>query len=113
MSSISRRVRVTGWMWPTRTGGVPGQGDVDRVGGEARVELAGLERGLRASSAASSALRAPVRARANRALLLRGQVADAAQDRGQLGLAAQVADAELLERGGIGRRGDRGGPLGA
>ena len=112
MSSISRRVRVIGWMWPTRTGGVPGS--VTSIASEAR---------RTSSSPASSAARRDVerrlqllaravRARADRAALLGGQVGDAAQDRGQLGLAAQVADAKLFERGGVGRRGDRGGPLG-
>ena len=44
----------------------------------------------------------------DRAALLRRQVADAPQDAGQLGLAAQVADAELLQLSRFGSGGDGG-----
>ena len=112
MSSISRRVRVIGWMWPTRTGGVPGS--VTSIASVARRSSSSPDFERRASrlERCLELLARAVGARADGPALLRRQVGDAAQDRGQLGLAAQEADAELLERGGVGRRGDRGGPLG-
>ena len=107
-SSIWRLVRVIRCRWPTGRGRGAGQGDVDR----------GPRRGgPRARAASSSAARASsiclerlpglVGAAADRAALLRREVGDPAQDPGQLGLAAEVADPQLLELGGAARRRDR------
>ena len=62
----------------------------------------------RASSDASSASRASLPADADRPALLGRELGDPAQDPGQLGLSPQVANPELLERRGVGGRGDRG-----
>ena len=48
---------------------------------------------------------------ADGAALLGRQLGDAAQQVGQLGLAAEVADPDLLERVGVGGRVDRGARL--
>ena len=87
---------------------VAGQRDVDAVLGQAALELGVLERGRALAEHRLERLAHLVRGLADRAALLRRQVADAAQDAGQLGLAAQVADAQLLERGGLGGGGDGG-----
>ncbi len=103
MSSISRLVRVTGWMRPARTGGVPGS--VTSIASPERrgVQLAGLQRPLAGVQRGLQLLAGAVRAGSHRSALLGRQVGDAAQDRGQLGLAAQKPDAQLLERVGVGR----------
>ena len=81
-------------------GGGPGQGDVDRVGGQASVELAPLE--LRAAGV-ERGLERPARlvgGPADGAPLLGRQLGDAAQQVGQLGLAPEVRDPGGLELGG-------------
>ena len=84
------------------------QGDVDRAGGERALQLGSLElrlAGLELAPRAPGAPRSP--ADADRPALLGRELRDPAQDRGQLGLAAEVADPQLLERAGVRGGGDR------
>ena len=90
-----------------------GQRDVDDVGREPLLQLDRLE--LRAARL-HGRLDRPARlvgALADRAALLRRQLADVAQQVRQLGLAAEEAHADLFELGGCGGGGDRGLPLGS
>ena len=107
MSSICRVVRVIRCRWPAGRAGAPG-----------RVTSTRSLASLASSSAASSSLGAPLEqllerlarrfaAAADLAPFLRRQLGDAAQDRRQLGFAAQVADPQLLQLGGAGRGLDR------
>jgi hypothetical protein len=81
------------------------QGDVDAVGGQARVELARFELAGARLDEALERLAGLVGRPPHRAALLGRQLGHAAQEIGQLRLAAQVAHAQLLERGGrVGRR---------
>ncbi len=83
------------------------QGHVDPVLGQPGFELAGIERRAARLDQRLQLLARLVGARPDRAPFLGGQVGDAAQDRGQLGLAAEVADPQLLQLGGARRRLDR------
>ena len=98
MSSISRRVRVSRCRCAGGDRRRAGQRHVDRVGGEraarARRPRAPPRRCLELGLERLAGL---VGALADRAALGRLELADAAQDRGQLGLAAEVADPQLLE----------------
>ena len=80
-SSISRWVRATRCGWPTGIGGAPGQGDVDAVGDELRVELGRAE--LLAAGGESRLELAPglVGGAADLAPFLLRQLGDPAQDR--------------------------------
>ena len=90
---------------PHRRG--PGQGHVDRFGGEPAVELGPLVP-LLGSGEQLLELAADLVARlADRPPLLRGQIADPAQDRRQLGLPPQEPDPGLLDRGSVRRGLDR------
>jgi hypothetical protein len=89
-----------------------GQGDVDAVGGELDVELAGLELLRAALDQLLERLAGLVGRAPDGAALLGRQLRDAAQEVGQLRLAPQVLHAQLLERGGRARRGDRALGLG-
>ena len=91
---------------PGRQRRVAGQGDVDGVGGQACVELAGLERRRPRLDRGLDRLARLVAGLAHGAALVGRQVAHAAQELGQLGLAAQVAHPDLLERGAVGRGAD-------
>ena len=90
---------------PDRLRRLAGQRDVDAVGGQPRVELARLELRRARLDEALERLAGLVGRLADGAALLGRQLGDAAQEVGQLGLAAEVAHAQLLERGGrVGRR---------
>ena len=84
-----------------------GQGHVDRVGREAVRELGSLE--LRPPAREQLLQRLPglVSGRADGAPLLGRQPGDPPQDPGQLGLAAQVANPQLLQLGDVRRGADR------
>ena len=87
----------------------PGQGDVDPVAGEPRSRARRRRAAsARASSSASSSLRALLAAAADLAAFLRRQLGDPAQDRRQLGFAAEVADPQLLQLGAVAGGLDRG-----
>src|SRR3954471_14906045 len=90
-----------------------GEGDVDAVAGEAGVELAGLELFRAVLDERLEGLARLVGGLADRAALLGRELGDAAQEVRQLGLAAEIADAELLERRARGGAGDGGLGLGA
>ena len=85
-----------------------GQGDVDPVLGQPRLELAGVERRGPRLDQRLELLAGLVGAGADLAPFLGGQLGDAAQDRGQLRLAAEVANPQLLQLGGARRGLDRG-----
>jgi hypothetical protein len=86
----------------------PRQGDVERVAGDARLELGGLERLRARSDLLLESLLGLVGAGPDRPALFCRQLADPAQDRGQLRLAPEIPDPQLLERsavrGGVDRR---------
>jgi hypothetical protein len=93
---------------PDRPGRRARQGDVDPVLGEPRFQLAGTERLATGLDQRLELLASFVGASADRAPFLRRQLGDPAQDRGQLSLAAEVADPQLLQlraaRRGLDRR---------
>ena len=96
---------------PDRNGRSPGQRDVDRTLRQLGAQLAGVELGgprLEQSLQLAACLVAGL---AHRTPLLLGEVGDAAQDLGELGLPAQEADTELLQLVGGGGRPDRIGRL--
>ena len=93
---------------PTGTAGVPGSvtsiaSAASRASSSARSSAA-----RRASIAASSALRASLAARPTAPRSSGGELGDAAQEVGQLGLAPEVRDARGLERGRVAGRRDVG-----
>ena len=90
-----------------------GQRDVDAVGGQADVELGGLQLGAALLDQRLERLARLVGGPPDRAALLRRQVGHAAQQVGQLGLAPEVAHAQLLQRCAGAGLGDRGLGLGA
>ena len=94
---------------PDRRGRRARQGHVHRVGGQPLLELGRLELRPPAFEQPLQRLASP-RCRRCRPAHARsaGSSADPPQDPGQLGLAPQVANPELLERRGVRRRGDRG-----
>ncbi len=98
---------------PGRGRGRPGQGDVDPILGEAALELGRVEVGGAGLEQRLERLAGAVGAASDRPPLLLGEARDPAQDRGQLGFAAEVADPQLLELGGAPRGLDRGGGLGS
>ena len=81
---------------------VAGQGDVDGVGREAGVELARVQGGGASLELGLDRLARLIAGLAHGAALVGRQVADAAQELGQLGLAAEVADPDLLQARGVG-----------
>ena len=83
--------RVSRCRRPDRLRRVAGQRDVDAVGDEPRVELGGARARPARLDRASSAAAGLVGGLAHRAALLGRQLGDAAQEVGQLGLAAEVA----------------------
>jgi hypothetical protein len=85
---------------------VAGQGHVDAVGGEPRVELLRIEPLGALGQQPLERLLDRVRALAHRTALLRRQLADRAQRLRQLGLAPQVAHAQILELGAAPGAGD-------
>ncbi len=102
MSSISRRVCGDQVQVADRAAaGRRAASRRSRSSASRRVELGRLElRGARGSSSCLERLRAPRwRALPTGPALLGRQLADRAQHAGQLGLAAEVADAQLLELG--------------
>ena len=84
---------------PDRLRRLAGQRDVDAVGGQPSVELAGLELPGAGLDEALERLAGLVGRPPHRAALLRRQLRHPAQEVGQLGLAAEVAHAQLLEGG--------------
>ena len=108
MSSIWRRICVTRCSRPAGCGGSPGSVTSIRSSREPPVELRRLELGGALARAAPRAPRWTSFARLpDRAALVGGQLADRAQRRGQLGLAAEVAHAQLLELGALPAARDR------
>ncbi len=87
-------------------GRVAGQRHVDRVALQALVQLGGLQRHGALGQLCLQGRLDLVAALADRAPLLGRQILDRSQHRGQLGLAAQQAHAQLLQLGGAVRRGD-------
>ena len=112
MSSISRRIAVITCRRPTGTAGVPGSvtstaSVASRASSSDALErlAARVERGL-------DRLARLVGGAADGAALLRRQLRHAAQQVGQLRLAAEEGDPRLLELGGARRGRDGSGPLG-
>ena len=97
MSSIRRRICETRCRWPTGTGGSPGSVTSTRSSTRRAVQLGRLE--LRGAPLEQLLQRLAhlVGLLADRAALLGRQLADRAQRLGQLRLAAQVADPQLLQ----------------
>ena len=89
---------------PTARRRVAGQRDVDAVLGQPRVELAGVELRRARLEQRLERLARLVGRLAHRPALLRRQVAHAAQQLGQLGLAPEEAHAQLLQLGRRRRR---------
>ena len=90
---------------PERLRRLAGQRDVDAVGRQPRVELVRLERPGTLFDQALEGLPGLVGRPPHRPALLGRQLGHAAQEVGQLGLAAEVAHAQLLEGGRrVGRR---------
>jgi hypothetical protein len=77
------------------------------IGGQADVELGGLQLLRALGDHGFERLASLVGGLADAPALLRRELRDAAQEVGQLGLAPQEADAQVLERGGRRRPGDR------
>jgi hypothetical protein len=75
----------------------PGQGDIDAILGEAGVDLGRVE--LRGATFQQRLQRLPglVSSLADRPALIVGQISDPTQDPGQLRLAAQITDPQLLQ----------------
>src|SRR3954466_7660415 len=90
-----------------------GQGDVDDVFGEPGLQLGRLELRLARLDGGLDRLARLVGAFADRAALLRRQLADVAQQVRQLRLAAEEAHPHLFQLGGPGGGGDRGFPFGS
>ena len=89
-----------------------GERDVDDVRGEPLLELRGLELAAARLDRALERAARLVGGAADRAALLRRQVGNVAEQVRQLGLAAEVADPHLLERGAVpGPRDLRGGAV--
>ena len=107
MSSISRVVRAIRCGVADRPRRRPGQGDVDPVGDEPGVELGGVEALGARLEQRLELLAGLVGGAADLAPFLRRQLGDPAQDRGQLGFAAEVADPQLLQLGARGGGADR------
>ena len=84
-----------------------GQRDVDAVGGEALLELAGLELGAAVGDEALERLAGLVGRLADAPALGRLELGDPAQEVRQLRLAAQEANAQRLQRGRVERGADR------
>src|SRR5205823_9972047 len=87
------------------------EGDVDRVLGEPRPELARVEFRAPALQQGFQGSADLVPGLADRAALVRRQLSDPPEDLGQLGLAPEVADPELLELVRARGAADRGGRL--
>src|SRR4051812_47512643 len=96
-----------------RLGRLAGQRDVDAVPREAGVELLGLELGRALLDEGFERLARLVGGTPDRPALLGRELGDASEEVGELGLAAEVADPQLLERGARGRAGDGRLGLGA
>ena len=90
-----------------------GQRDVDDVGGELGFQLDRLELRLARVDRGLERLARLVGALADRSALLGRELADVAQQVGELGLAAEESNPDLFEVGGRGGGGDGGLPLGA
>ena len=105
MSSIWRVVRVIRWMWPTGARRGAGQGDVDPVARRAATPArSASSAAARSSSSASSSLRALLAPAPTGPRSSAGSSAIPRRIVGQLGLAAEVADPQLLQLGGAGAR---------
>src|SRR5689334_17986856 len=90
---------------------VGGQRDVDAVLGQARLQLGGGQLSPALLERAFQRLPGLVRLLAGGGAVLRGQLRHAPQQVRKLRLAAQVADAHVLERRGVRRRLNRRGGL--
>ena len=103
-SSISRRVAVIRCSRPSGVTGVPGSVTSIASAASRASSSAAASSSSRAATSASTRLARLVGGPADRAALLRRQLGDAAQQVRQLGLAAEVGDARVLElvRGGGG-----------
>ena len=99
--------------WPAGCDRRAGQRDVDHVGGELLLELDRLQLRLAGVDGRLQRLARLIGALADRAPLLRRQLADIAQHVRQLGLAAEESNPDLFEVGGRGGGGDGRLPLGA
>ena len=103
--NLGDEMQVTG-----RLGRIAGQRHIQSVLAQALVQLGRLELGRAALEQALQRLAHAVGLLAHRPALLGRQLADRAQRGGQLGLAPEVAHAQLLELGG--RTGRADGVLG-
>ena len=99
MSSISRRVCVIRCRRPAGCGGSPGSVTSIRSSASRASSSAASSSAVRPPSSSSSASRTSFAALPDRPALLGRQLADRAQRRGQLRLAAEVAHPQLLELG--------------
>ena len=95
-----------------RDRGDPGQGDVDRVGGQPLFEASSLQDLASRLQGGLELGPGRVRPGSHRPALGRIEVADPAQDHRQLGLASEEADPRFLERRDAGRSLDRRARLG-
>ena len=112
-SSMRRRIWETRCRWPTGTGGSPGSVTSTRSSTRRRSSSAASSSAVRRSEQRLERLAHLVGLLADRPALLRRQLADRAQRLGQLGLAPEVAHAQLLELGRRAGGADGGLGLGA
>jgi hypothetical protein len=84
-----------------------GEGDVDPLRGQRAIEVGALELARPRGDLGLERLTGGVGGGADGSPLVRVEVGNTAQNPGQLRLAAEVSDPQLLERGGVRRRADR------
>ncbi len=107
-SSISRIVRISRLREPTAIGGAPGRVTSIASDAEPLLQFEVVELGPASIDQALERHPRLVPGLPDRTALLRGELRYPAQDRGQLGLPAEVADPELFQRRAVPSIRDRG-----